>query len=1178
MLFPICLFLTTCTNPFADNAGGYGTFTVSFSATGVSRAAIYPPDLPDAPNPGAPTLAQLKIIIDFTPTSGGDAKTFNFRGNQEIKGRIEAGEYVVTMTVKELDDTLYAQGSASSNPITVGSGTNTGFTVNLSSTGDAAMPVINSQPVDGTYTQNATAKALTVSASVTKGTLSYQWYSNTSDSYNGMTPISGAASASYTPSTAAAGVMYYFCKVTNTDTSVLGNQTASINSDIAAVLVNSITDAQIPVISTQPVNGNYTQNTTAAALTVSASVTKGELSYQWYSNSSNSYTGMAAVSGATSASYTPSTASTGARYYYCKITNTDNSASGNKTSSIDSAIAAVLVNSITDAQIPVIGTQPANGNYTQNAAAAALTVSASVTSGVLSYQWYSNSSNSYTGMASISGATSASYRPSTASAGTRYYYCKITNTDNSVTGSKTASIDSAIAEVEVYIVTDAETPVISLQPVSAAYGQNGTAAALTVSASVSKGALSYQWYSSTSNSYTDMVSISGAASASYTPSTTATGSRYYFCKVTNTDTSVLGNQTASTNSAIAEVLVNSITDAQIPVISLQPVNGSYTQNATAAALTVSASVTKGTLSYQWYSNTANSYTGMTSISGATSSSYTPSTASTGTRYYYCKITNTDNTASGNKTASIDSAIAEVVVKTPYVWIDTFPGPTTAAYATLKEALDVITSAGTYTVRIGANQSLAPYTISGTGKDITLKANSLPIEVQLSSNGSLFTVNSGASLTLDNGVTLRGRNATANGADNTISLLQVNAGGSLVMKTGSLITGNTSWHYGGGVYITGSGASFTMQGGEISLNTTDDRGGGVVVSDGATFTMQNGEISRNIVSSFSTYVGGGGVIIEGPGTTFTMQSGKITGNTASSSSSAAGGGGVYIDGATFTMQGGEISANSVYSSVSTVGSGGGGVSVTKSGIFIMQGGEISLNTTDDIGGGVCVSDGATFTMVNPSAKISGNTAGFGGGLSVVGESTTFTMHSGKITGNIADYQGGGVYVNSYAIFTIGATFTMQGGEISGNTAAASGGGVFLQTPSTTFTMQGGEISGNTADYGGGVGVSYGPTFTMQGGEISKNTANYSGGGVYVDFDSYYGLSSFKKEGDPLGSPSGTIKGYGNDPVNGNAVKDSGGTPIPNQGHAVYVSSSQRKENTVGPYDELDSSVSGPAGGW
>ncbi|MEQ8154802.1 MAG: hypothetical protein ABRQ25_07980 [Clostridiaceae bacterium] len=75
-----------------------------------------------------------------------------------------------------------------------------------------------------------------------------------------------------------------------------------------------------------------------------------------------------------------------------------------------------------------------------------------------------------------------------------------------------------------------------------------------------------------------------------------------------------------------------------------------------------ASVTKGVLSYQWYSNTSKVNSGGTAIAGATKSSYSAPTSSAGTRYYYCVVTNTDTSATGNKTATIASNAVMVEVK------------------------------------------------------------------------------------------------------------------------------------------------------------------------------------------------------------------------------------------------------------------------------------------------------------------------------------------------------------------------------------------------------------------------------------------------------------------------------------------------------------------------------------
>ncbi len=93
-----------------------------------------------------------------------------------------------------------------------------------------------------------------------------------------------------------------------------------------------------------------------------------------------------------------------------------------------------------------------------------------------------------------------------------------------------------------------------------------------------------------------------------------------------------------------------------PIISSQPSSATYITDASAIALSVTASASTGTLSYQWYSNTIESTTGATAINDATTSTYTPSTASNGTTYYYCIVT--------DGAGSTQSDIVSIVVSSP----------------------------------------------------------------------------------------------------------------------------------------------------------------------------------------------------------------------------------------------------------------------------------------------------------------------------------------------------------------------------------------------------------------------------------------------------------------------------------------------------------------------------------
>jgi len=97
---------------------------------------------------------------------------------------------------------------------------------------------------------------------------------------------------------------------------------------------------------------------------------------------------------------------------------------------------------IVNAQTPIITSQPQSTTvYVGDAVN--LSVTANVTDGgTMSYQWYKESS-------AISGATGSAYSPSTATEGTTNYYVIVTNTNNSVNGTKTATIQSNSVTVTV---------------------------------------------------------------------------------------------------------------------------------------------------------------------------------------------------------------------------------------------------------------------------------------------------------------------------------------------------------------------------------------------------------------------------------------------------------------------------------------------------------------------------------------------------------------------------------------------------------------------------------------------------------------------------------------------------------------------------------------------------------
>jgi len=233
------------------------------------------------------------------------------------------------------------------------------------------VPVISAHPQGATYTVQAQAVPLTVSASVgDDGNLSYQWYYNTADSNTGGTAASGtgANTASYTPSTASESTFYYYVVVTNT----LNGKTATAKSNTAKIEVNTKANAVPPSISAHPQDAEYTIGATADALTVAASKTdSGDLSYQWYSNDENSNEGGTEIENADDASYTPPTDQLGTVYYYVEVTNTisDNGDGGNKSAATTSNVAAITVTPISIDSATITVTAPAKSETPDTEAA-----------------------------------------------------------------------------------------------------------------------------------------------------------------------------------------------------------------------------------------------------------------------------------------------------------------------------------------------------------------------------------------------------------------------------------------------------------------------------------------------------------------------------------------------------------------------------------------------------------------------------------------------------------------------------------------------------------------------------------------------------------------------------------------------------------------------------------------
>jgi len=124
------------------------------------------------------------------------------------------------------------------------------------------------------------------------------------------------------------------------------------------------------------------------------------------------------------------------------------------------------------------------------------------------------------------------------------------------------------------------------------------------------------------------------------------------------------NAEAEVLSSAVTLFVNTITNAQRPAILNQPGNSSALVGGS-ITLSVTAEVAdNGTVSYQWFSNTADRNTGGTLINGATSRTFAPPTTREGTTFYYVVVTNTNENVSGVTIASTVSNTARVDINPP----------------------------------------------------------------------------------------------------------------------------------------------------------------------------------------------------------------------------------------------------------------------------------------------------------------------------------------------------------------------------------------------------------------------------------------------------------------------------------------------------------------------------------
>lgn len=194
-------------------------------------------------------------------------------------------------------------------------------------------------------------------------------------------------------------------------------------------------------------------------------------------------------------------------------------------------------------------------------------------------------------------------------------------------------VSSTVVSVDVPL---DHTPVISYHPSSASIVLNDTNTFSVGAYSKAGDSLKYQWYKQASGE--EAVAISGATGSSYVYRADDTTSYAFYAEVY----ADYNGQIFKVTSNKAELVVNNPIVDYYPSVEQPHVDGSSEiEYGKAFVITANASETsgKGTISYQWYSNTMDYNENGTIINGATSNTLSLDGKNIGTTYYYVKVVN-----------------------------------------------------------------------------------------------------------------------------------------------------------------------------------------------------------------------------------------------------------------------------------------------------------------------------------------------------------------------------------------------------------------------------------------------------------------------------------------------------------------------------------------------------------
>ena len=431
-------------------------------------------------------------------------------------------------------------------------------------------PSISTQPIaPAAYCQGVTATALTVTANThgVTGTLSYQWYSNTSNSTTGGTPV-GTNANSYVPLTTTGITLYYYVKITN-------STCGEVLSDVVKVEVKPTPD--------KPTIDLTAESCTAATVAKISNYVSSGVTYTFTKADGTPVTGVTIATDGVLSGLAAGTYKVKAEKDGC-------------TSDISDSF-----------EIKAQKAVPAQPTVTLTAESCAAPTKA-VISNYVSGQTYWNGATQLT-------VDGTSHEITGLAVGT--YTITAKNNDNC------ESVASDSFEIKAQKAVPAQ-PTVTLTAESCAAPTK-----VVISNYVSG---QTYWNGATQLTVDDTShEITGLAAGTYTI-TTKIGN----CESVASDSFVIKAQKAAT------------------IIGTNPRSATYVKDTSATPLTAAATG-QGNLTYKWYRNTTNSYTGGREV-GGNNNTYTPVTDTVGSLFYWAEITGECGTEK--------TSIAEIKVTAP----------------------------------------------------------------------------------------------------------------------------------------------------------------------------------------------------------------------------------------------------------------------------------------------------------------------------------------------------------------------------------------------------------------------------------------------------------------------------------------------------------------------------------